>query len=166
MTGWPSAGASAQACSTAAEQVVDGWYVKNPTTGEDEQAYLDVVTADPLTGAVLRIDVTIPCELSSNHDLMRSRAIRDGRAAADAAAAKHRKYPLGGASLIPFVLEAGGRPGEDTVVTIRRMAAAARGERGEEGAREAGLTAAQLWQELSIILQNGNAEIILSAIGR
>ena len=97
---------------------------------------------------------------------MRSRAIRDGRAAADAAADKHRKYPLGGASLVPFVLEAGGRPGEDAVVVVRRMAAAARADRGETGAHEAGLTAPQLWQELSIILQNGNAEIILSAIGR
>ena len=106
------------------------------------------------------------CELSCNAGLMRSRALQDGRAAGDAVADKHRKYPLGGASLVAFALEAGGRPSDEVVSVVRRMAASARADRGDEAARAAGLTAPQLWQELALLVQFGNAEIILTANGR
>ena len=48
--------------ATATEQAVDGWFVLNAATGKWEQAFLDVVTADPITGATFYFDVTIPCD--------------------------------------------------------------------------------------------------------
>ena len=95
----------------------------------------------------------------------RSRARRDGAAAADAAAAKRRRYWLAGPSLVPLPFEAGGRPGEDTIGFVRRCGAAWAAQHGEDGV-EKKLVTGQLWQQVSTLLQLGNAEMILSANGR
>ena len=83
--------------------------------------------------------------------------------AAEAATSKRVRYPLAGASLIPFAFEDGGRPSEEAAAFVR-MLGASRTE-AEEGNLEWGGTA-RLWQECSTLLQLGNAELILSANGR
>ena len=92
-----------------------------------------------------------------------SRARKSGRAAAEAAQGKRRRYPDGGASLIPPASEDGGRPWQEAVSYIR-MLGACRTE-AEDGNTDWGGTA-RLWQECSTLLQLGNAELVLSANGR
>ncbi len=94
---------------------------------------------------------------------LRARARKDGCGAAQAAAGKRRRYANAGPSLVPFALEDGGRPGEDTESLVRRMAASRTD--AEEGSLEWG-GAGRLWQELSMVRQIGNAEQVLSANGR
>ena len=94
---------------------------------------------------------------------LRARARKNGRAAAEAATGKRRRYPHGGAGLIPLAFEDGGRACEEAVSFIR-MLGACRTE-AEDGCTDWGGTA-RLWQECSTLLQLGNAELILSANGR
>ena len=135
--------------------------VEDPDTGDVsvEQAVLDVATSDPVTGASVWVDVTVVCAHSSNPDLLLTRARRDGRAAGDAAAAKRRRYPAAGAALVPLAFEDGGRPSEDAVGFIRRCGGA------QEAAGEAPGATARLWQQVSTLLQLGNAELVLTAKG-
>ena len=90
---------------------------------------------------------------------LRNRAERDGSAAADAAADKHRRYSRAGASLIPLPLEAGGRPGDDLVSFVRRCGAAWAATHDGEAPNS------RLWHECSCVLQRSNAELLLSANG-
>jgi len=90
------------------------------------------------------------------------RARRDGRAAAEAANGKRRRYPNAGTSLAPLAFEDGGRPSEEAIAFVR-MLGAYRTE-AEEGTEWGGT--ARLWQECSTLLQLGNAEMVLSANGR
>jgi hypothetical protein len=155
------------------ERHVPEWdrQVLDVTTGSTvlEQAVLDVVTADPVTGQAVHVDVTVTTANPGDRASLRGRARNDGRGAADAAAAKRRRYDLAGATLVPMAFEDGGRAGEETVSFVRRCGAAA----GRLG-RQLGTTdalggqppTAQLWQGLSTLLQLGNAELVLSANGR
>ena len=149
---------------TLTEQHVPLW--DRDTTDENwetEQAILDVVYSDPRTGAPMYIDAVVKCAHTDDPARLRARARKDGRAAAEAATGKRVRYPLGGASLIPFAFEDGGRPSEEAAAFVR-MLAASRTE-AEEGSVEWGGTA-RLWQECSTLLQLGNAEMVLSANGR
>ena len=94
---------------------------------------------------------------------LRARASHAGRAAADAAAGKRRRYPQAGANLVPLALEDGGRPAEETVEFLRMLGATR--TQAEGGSTEWG-GVARLWQELSTVLQLGNAELVLSANGQ
>ena len=88
-----------------------------------------------------------------------------GQGAADAAADKGRRYSLAGATLVPMAFEEGGRAAEETVALVRRCAAAAdRLDPLREGSGGQPV-AARLWQELSALLQLGNAQLVLSANG-
>ena len=127
-----------------------------------EHAALDVVTHDPSTGSRVFVDVVVTCAHSDNPARLRAGARKNGKAAADAAAGKRRRYAAAGAALVPFALEDGGRPAEETVAFLR-MLAAVRTE-AEQGGLEWG-GAARLWQECSTILQLGNAELVLNANG-
>ena len=64
--------------------------------------------------------------------------------------------------MVPFALEDGGKPAEETVAFLRLLAATR--TEAEQGSLEWG-GAARLWQECSTLLQLGNAELVLSANG-
>ena len=76
-------------------------------------------------------------------------------AAARAADGKRVRYP--GPDLVPVALEALGRPGRDAVTFMRSLAPS------DPETRSVVLGAA--WQTLSVVLQTGNAELLLSAAG-
>ena len=143
---------------------LDSWHVPewdrvNPGTQIPERAILDVLTRDPRTGLALCIDARVTSELSAYPARLRARANNDGSAVADSAAEKRRRYPpskLPHATLLPFVLEAGGRASEEAAAMVRYW--------GARSGDPATVTP-KLWQSLSTTLQVGNAESIMSALG-
>ena len=145
------------------EQHVPQWDRLNPRMGVLEEARLDVATADPGTGAPLYVDVVVKAAHSDDPGRLRARARKNGCAAAEAANGKRRRYPEAGTGLVPFALEDGGRPCDEAVSFVR-MLAAYRTD-AEDGSADWG-GASRLWQEVSTVLQLGNAEAILSANGR
>jgi len=68
------------------------------------------------------------------------------------------RYPSQGRELVPLVFEAGGGPAEETVNFVRSWAL------DLEDSERAGVIR-YAWQMYSNVLQTGNAEMILSAIG-
>ena len=111
-----------------------------------QEAVLDLATADLRTGAPLYVDVVVKTAYSTDPARLRARARKDGQAAAEAATNKRRRYPHGGAGLIPLAFEDGGRPCEEAVSFIR-MLGACRTE-AEDGCTDWGGTG-RLWQELA-----------------
>ena len=79
-------------------------------------------------------------------------------AAADSVRGKRTRYPPQGGELVPLVFEAGGRPAEETVAFVRSWAL------DLDDTERAGVIR-HAWQMYSNVLQTGNAEMILSAIG-
>ena len=131
------------------------WDTVSDENWESAQAVLDVVNSDPRTGAPMCIDAMVKCVHTDDPARLRAREARKGgRAAAEAATGKPVRYPLGGASLIPFAFEEGGRPSEEAAAFVR-MLAASRTEAEEGNVKWGG--AARLWQECSTLLQLGNA---------
>ena len=157
--------ASAAGFGTTAltEQRVPQWDVVDEVTGELERAVLDVVVTDPSTGVPLYVDAVVKCAHTDDPGRLQARARKAGRAAAEAAMGKRRRYGQAGANLVPFAFEDGGRPSEEAVAFVRRLGAAR--TEAEEGSADWGGTG-RLWQELSTVLQLGNAELVLSANGR
>jgi len=148
------------------EQRVPEWDLVDDATGDIQEAILDVATSHALTGARLFFDVTVRCAYSSDPSRLGARARRNGRAAADGACAKRRRYATAGGSLIPLAFEAGGRPADETVAFLRQCGSAwAASNATEDGFAPSPITA-RLWQEVSTLLQLGNAELLLSAIGK
>ena len=88
----------------------------------------------------------------------RVRAGRDGTPAYDAVREKRRRYPPTGGELVPLVFEAGGRPADETVAFVRSWGVDAEPAERSDIIRFA-------WQQYSCVLQSGNAEMILSAVG-
>ncbi len=107
---------------------------------------MDVVSSDARTGRPWFGDFVVKEAFSTDAATLRSRARRDGAAAADAAGEKRRRYALAGPALVPLPFEAGGRPGEDTIGFVRRCGAAWAAQHEEEGA-EKKLVTGRLWQE-------------------
>ena len=89
-----------------------------------------------------------------------------GSAASDAAAAKWRRYVEAGDMLVPFALEAGGRPSDEAAAFLRTCGSAYTETHKSEDGDPALSPTGRLWQELSVLLHLGNAELILSANGR
>ena len=140
------------------EQRVVAWDRVNPRTGLLEEARLDVATRDALTGRLVFVDVTVTCAYSGYEPRQRARARKDGLAVVTAVNGKRRRYPPSGGELIPMAWEDGGRPAEETVTYVRSWAHSfPPGERSE--------VIRYAWQQLSCLLQTGNAEMILSAVG-
>ena len=69
-----------------------------------------------------------------------------------------RRYPPEGGELVPLVFEAGGRPAEETVAYVRALGL-------ELDSAERTQVMRFVWQQYSNVLQAGNAEMILSAVG-
>ena len=150
---------------TSTEQHVPRWDVTriDPQTGQPyvEEARLDVASSDPSTGAPIFMDTVVYCCHTADRSRLLSRARHDGKAAADAAAAKRRRYPDAGTSLIPLPFEAGGRPGTDTVNFVRRCSAMYSESHGGDKS-----VYSRLWHDASATLQIANAELIISAVGK
>ena len=86
------------------------------------------------------------------------RARTDGRAAARYVAAKRRRYPPGdnpGEALVPFIIEALGRPSEEAVAFLRALA--------PHGPSTRTTVLASAWQAISILTQTRLAELHISA---
>ena len=144
-----------QAANT--EQAVPRWNRVVRVNGADtiEHARLDVVFTN-LRGQRVYLDVVVPTAGTTNPETARTRAARDGAAAARAADGKRLRYP--GPDLVPFAIEALGRPGRDAIAFLRSLAPV------DPESRSVALGAA--WQALSVTLQMENTELLLSAAGQ
>ena len=140
------------------EQRVTAWDRVNPRTGVLEEARLDVATRDAASGHKIFVDACATCAQSGYEPSQRARARKDGVAAAAAVRGKRCRYPPSGGELVPLVFEAGGRPADETVAFVRSWASEA-----DEAERARIIRYA--WQQYSNVLQSGNAEMILSAVG-
>jgi hypothetical protein len=140
------------------EQRVMAWDRIHPTTGVLQEARLDVATRDAVTGRSIFVDTTVTCAHSGNEPRQRARSNKDGLAAAHAVDEKHSRYPPTGGELVPLAFETGGRPAEETVAFVRAWGHGLPAGEDSEVIRYA-------WQQFSTLLQNGNAELILSAVG-
>ena len=140
------------------EQRVTAWDRHNPRTGLLEEAKLDYATRDAATGRKIYVDSCVTCAHSGSEPRQRARAGKDGVAAADAVRGKRRRYPPEGGELVPCIFEAGGRPAETTVAYVRSLA------HGLDGVERTNFLRLA-WQQYSTVLQSGNAEMVLSAVG-
>ena len=133
------------------EQFVPQW--DRYRDGILERARLDVVY-DNVQGRRVHVDVAIVEASTANLHDQRQRAAKDGVAASSHEDTKRRRYP--GPSLVPFVMESMGRLGEGTDAMLRALVPSDHPERAKV------LCAAR--QSLSVLLQMGNAELILSSL--
>ena len=140
------------------EQRVPAWDRVNPRTGVLQEAVLDVATRDAVSGRLIFVDTTVTCAHSGYAPCQRARANKDGLAASNTVDDKRARYPPCGGELVPLAFEAGGRPADTTLSFVRGWGAASEGAERSEVIRFA-------WQQLSVLLQAGNADIILSAVG-
>ena len=124
-----------------------------------EEAKLDVCTRDPSTGQPVYVDWSVTCEYSTHEPRRRARANRDGVAAAQMVQDKRLRYPPQHGDLAPLVFESGGRPSDTAVEFIRSYG------HERDGADRADVLGT-LWRQISRRLQTGNAEMLLSALGR
>ena len=133
------------------EQLVLKWGRPNK---EEEiiRARFDVAYNDA-QGRRMYIDVEVTDAATLDAHELRTRAVRDGAAAAREEDRKRLRYP--GPDLVPFVIEAMGRPGDSADALLRSLAPRDLTERSRV------LGAAR--QSLSVLLQMGNAELILSS---
>ena len=123
-----------------------------------EAAVLDIATRDSTTGRLIYVDNTVTCAHSDTMSRQRARADKDGLAASNAVTTKQERYPPEGGELVAMAFETGGRPAEETVTFVQSW-----GHDLPSGERTQALRYA--WQQLSILLQVGNAEIVLSSNG-
>ena len=121
-----------------------------------EEARLDVATRDAATGRKIFLDTCVTCAHCGLEPRQRARAKKDGVAAADTG--KRGRYPPEGGELVPLIFEAGGRPAEETVAYVRSLGL-------ELDSAERTQVMRLAWQQYSNVLQAGNAEMILSAVG-
>ena len=119
----------------------------------------DLSTNDPATGRHVYVDWSITCVHSTYAPRRGARADRDGLAAAQAVDKKRERYPPHGGELVPLVFETGGRPSDEAASFVRSYGADL--EDGERSELPGGL-----WRQISRTLQRGNAEMLLSALGR
>ena len=134
------------------------WDRVNPRTGVMEEARLDVATRDAVNWRRIFVDTTVTCAHSDYEPRQRARADKCGLAASQAVDGKRLRYPPSGGELVPLAFEAGGRPAEETVSFVRSWGYGLDGAERSDEIRYA-------WQQYSTLLQAGNAEAILSAIG-
>ena len=89
-----------------------------------------------------------------------ARSHRDGLAAAQQVDEKRRRYPpREGHDLIPMVFETGGRPSDEALAFVRSYGANLDDDERSE-------LLSSLWRGISRTLQQGNAEMLLSALGQ
>ena len=138
------------------EQWVAEW-TRLDGEGGAQLGRLDVPFTDH-AGTKTYADVCVPAAYTTDDDERDRRAQEDGRAAALACDEKRRRYPASSnptCSLVPFVVEALGRPSEDAVGLLRAMAAGLPKNRGA--------TLDRAWRRLSVLVQTRLAENLLAA---
>lgn len=104
------------------------------------------------------IDVGFTCPRTSQAEERRYRAQDDGRAAGQYVNAKRRRYPVDAnpdEPLVPFIIEAFGRPAPEAVAFLRTVAPV------DPVLRAQVLPAA--WQSISMLTQMRLAELYISA---
>jgi hypothetical protein len=146
---------------TLTEQVVAAWNKVEPPSpaypeGRIKLARLDVSAF--VAGLRTHVDVGYRTAATDNVEERVHRAGEDGRAASCYVAEKRRTYPPQdnpGEALVPFIIEALGRPSMEAATFLRAVAPAAPSKR-------AGVLAAA-WQSISIITQTRLAEMLISA---
>jgi TPR repeat protein len=138
------------------EQVVPAWYDEAAAHGHAE-ARLDVMCYD-LRGRKTYVDVRFALADSKNAATLSARASTDGSAAAERVARKRRRYPADrcpGASLVPFVMEAHGRPSPEATAFLKAMVPFDFPDRTDVLARAR--------RDLSVLTQTRLADLLLSA---
>ncbi len=121
--------------------------------GELQLARLDVAFDNAL-GKRVYVDVAVTDAGTVDLHELRQRAAADGAAALRKEDRKRLRYP--GPELLPFVVEALGRPGGSAMSFLKEVAPKSLEERAKA------LGAAR--QSLSALLQMGNAELLMSAV--
>ena len=124
--------------------------------GVVERARLDVAFVDE-AGTRSFVDVAITSASSDSARLVNQRAVEDGRAAASRVNDKRSRYKAAdypGAALIPFVVEALGRPSEEAETLLQSLAP-------RDATRSVVLGSA--YQTLSVLVQTRLAELLLAA---
>ena len=144
--------------TTNKEQRVPPWDRVNPRNGEIEEAKLDVATRDAVTQRPIYVDWSVTCEHSTYEPRRVGRVNNDGVAASQQVDEKRDRYPPHGGELVPMVFETGGRPSDEALSFVRCY-----GHGLETAERSAVIS--RTWRQISRTLQNGNAEMILSAVG-
>ena len=137
---------------------VVAWDRLHPRTGQLDETRIDVAARDAAGGRKIFVDACVTCAYTGHQPSQLARAGRDGVAAADAVRGKRRRYPPSGGELVPLIFEAGDRPAEETVAFVRSWGL-------EMDAADRAKVIRYAWQQLSTLLQVGNAEMILSAMG-
>jgi hypothetical protein len=133
------------------EQLVPNW--NRQKNGHLKLARLDVAL-DTAQGKRVYIDVAITEAATSDAHELRQRAAGDGVAASRKEDHKRVKYP--GPELLPFVVEALGRCGSSANSFLKAMAPKSLDDRSKA------LGSAR--QSLSVLVQTGMAELLLSAL--
>jgi len=136
---------------TQTEQVVNAW-----SSEEAGLARLDVVFSHE--GKTSYVDVAVVNAFTTDADELPRRAQSDGRAASLEVSSKRTRYKPSlnpSCGLVPFVVEALGRPAPETAELLRSVAPSHPGLR----ARELGAA----WQDLSCLIQGRLAEALSSA---
>jgi len=134
------------------EQFVPKWD-RQDKKGQMIRAKLDVCF-DDAQGRRVYVDVAVTDAATTCAQALRARAKRDGAAASEEEDEKRGRYP--GPDLTPFVVEALGRLGDSADAFLRSLAPRDPEERSRV------LRAAR--QTLSVLVQIGNAELLLSAM--
>ena len=136
------------------EQFVPSWDRTRRVRGEIivERARLDVVFLDHHAWRCF-VDIVVPTTASTCPEVVRARAEKNGAAATRAEDGKRLRYP--GPSLVPFAVDALGRPGASALELLRSLAPTDPEERS--------VALGSAWQSLAATLQTANAELLVSA---
>ncbi len=127
------------------EQLVPAWDTAT------EQAKLDLMVT--FQGSTHYVDVAVVSPTSQDAARCAAAAKVDGHACRRETQEKHKRYPAtAGPSLYAFVLETHGRPSAEAAAYLRRWATDS-------------TDANAAWNELSVILQRGNARMVCGAAG-
>ena len=136
------------------ETLVPAWnYIKD---GQEVQARLDL--SFPWNGFRTYVDVAYATAATDSADRRAARAAEAGLAAQEKVGKKMQTYPPEknpGAQLVPFVIEALGRPSDEVRAFLQALAPTNPAERA--------VVLSSAWQQISLITQTRLAELYLSA---
>jgi hypothetical protein len=146
---------------TQTEQVVEAWNRYEAPSAEYPEGRTFLAKLDVsgfVGGRRTHIDVGYRTVATDGTEERFHRAREDGRAASQYVLEKRRRYPPKdnpGEALVPFILEALGRPSPEAVTFLR-------GRAPTDPAKRASVLAAA-WQSISILTQTRLAELLISA---
>ena len=146
---------------TLTEQPVPKWDKHLPPSAEFPEGRVKMAQLD-VSGFILgqrtHLDVGFTNAATDNDEERIMRAQQDGRAARHYVDGKRSRYPAGdnpGEPMVPFIIEALGRPSLEAIAFLRSVAPSAPAQRA--------VVLASAWQTISIITQTRLAELYISA---